>query len=61
MKNKLSLKEQDEWEDYFKDYKKEVTKLKDEIDKTYNEIDQMVYKLYGLSKDEIAIVEESLK
>ena len=28
---------------------------------TDNEINQMVYKLYGLNKDEVAIVEESLK
>ena len=60
-KKKLSLKEQDEWEDYFKDYKKELQKLKDEIEKTDNEINQMVYKLYGLSKEDITVVEGSLK
>ena len=32
--------------------------LKSEIDKTDKEIDQMVYELYGLSDEEIAIVEE---
>jgi len=31
--------------------------LKSEIDKTDNEIDQMVYQLYGLTEDEIKIVE----
>ena len=29
-KKKISLKEQDEWEDYFNDYKKDLLKLKDE-------------------------------
>jgi len=39
----------------------ESAKLEDEIRKTDNEIDQLVYKLYGLTKEEISIVEESLK
>ena len=60
-KKKISLKEQDEWEDYFNNYKKELLKLKDEIDKTDNEINQMVYKLYGLTDEEIGVVEESLR
>jgi len=38
-----------------------LTLLKDRIDKTDKEIDQMVYKLYGLTPEEIKIVEESLK
>ena len=35
--------------------------LKTEIDKTDREIDQMVYELYGLSEEEIKIVENSIK
>jgi len=31
----------------------------DEIDRTDKEIDQMVYALYGLTEEEIGIVEES--
>ena len=60
-KKKLSLKEQDEWEDYFNEYKKDLSNLKNDIEKTDNEINQMVYKLYDLSKEEIQIIEESLK
>ena len=33
--------------------------LKKEIDKTDKEIDQMVYELYGLTEEEINIVEEA--
>jgi len=55
-KKKISLKELDEWEDYFNDYKKELSNLKDKIEKTDNEINQMVYKLYGISKEEIRII-----
>jgi len=60
-KIKLSLKLQDEWEDYFSSYKKEINKLQFKINKTDNEIDQMVYELYGLTDEEIKIVEESSK
>ncbi len=60
-KIELKLKEQDEWQDYFETYKKELIELKQKIDLTDNEIDQMVYKLYGLTPEEIRIVEESLK
>jgi len=60
-KKKLSLKEQDEWEDYFNEYKKDLSNLKNNIEKTDNEINQMVYKQYGLSKEEIQIIKESLR
>lgn len=60
-KNKLSLKEQDEWEDYFNEYKKDLLNLKNQIEKTDNEINNMVYKLYGLTKEDIKVIEESLK
>ena len=57
----LNLKQKDEWEDYFENYKKELSDLKEKIDKTDSEIDKMVYTLYGLNEKEIKIVEESLK
>lgn len=60
-KVELSLKDQDEWEDYFNDYKKEVLELKSQIDKTDKEIDQMVYDLYGLTKKEVGVVEGGVK
>jgi hypothetical protein len=39
----------------------ESAKLEEEIKKTDAQIDEIVYKLYGLNKKEIAIVEASLK
>jgi type I restriction-modification system DNA methylase subunit len=59
-KIKLSLVQQDEWEEYFNAYKSEVNQLQSEIEKTDKEIDQMVYELYGLTEEEIKIVEESV-
>ena len=48
-----------EWMEVFETKKKEAIELKAEIDRTDKEIDQMVYELYGLSEEEIAIVENS--
>jgi len=46
-----------EWKAIFDNDKTLTCKLKDEITKTDKEIDKMVYVLYGLNEDEIAIVE----
>ncbi len=53
----LSLAQQDEWEDYFSQYKADCNALSAQIAATDKEIDRMVYDLYGLSDDEIKVVE----
>lgn len=58
---KLSLSDEAEWEDYFTEQKQKAQTLKSEIDKTDREIDRMVYELYGLTEEEIGIVEGSTK
>lgn len=58
-KIKLSLADEAEWEEYFNAESKKVLELKSKIDATDKEIDQMVYKLYDLTEEEIAIVEKS--
>jgi hypothetical protein len=58
-KIKLSLSEEAEWEDYFLQESKKALALKTDIDSTDKEIDQMVYVLYGLTEEEIGIVENS--
>ena len=55
---RFTLEQQDEWEEYFNSYKNEINQLQTEINTTDKEIDQMVYELYGLSEEEIEIVEE---
>jgi protein tyrosine/serine phosphatase len=55
----LTLKEQDEWEEYFESYQKELLELQAHIDARDNEIDKMVYELYGLTEDEISIIENN--
>ncbi len=57
----LSLSQESEWMNYFKEQKQKAIELKAEIDKTDKEIDQMVYELYGLTTEEIEIVESSFK
>jgi len=59
-KIKLTLTQQDEWEEYFNAYKNEIVELQKTIDETDKEIDQMVYELYGLTNEEIAIVENEM-
>ena len=54
----LSLKQQDEWEEYFLDYKTECNSLSAEILATDKEIDALVYGLYGLTEEEIRIIEK---
>ena len=53
----LTLMQQDEWEEYFEAYQKELLDLKRKIDDTDKEIDKMVYELYRLNDDEVALVE----
>jgi len=57
-KVKLSLSQKAEWEDYFLQESKKALALKTDIDTTDKEIDAMVYELYGLSVEEIGIVEK---
>ena len=58
-KVQLSLSEEAEWMQYFNEQKGRVQKLKSQIEQINKEIDQMVYKLYDLTEEEIAIVEKS--
>ncbi|MGL2992905.1 Eco57I restriction-modification methylase domain-containing protein [Flavobacterium sp. TSSA_36] len=58
-KIKLSLSQEAEWEDYFSQEQQKAVALKQQIDTTDAAIDQMVYALYGLTEEEIAIVENS--
>lgn len=58
-KIKLSLSEEGEWEDYFLQEQQKALEIKAKIEATDKEIDQMVYELYGLTPEEIEIVENS--
>ena len=57
-KMKLSLIQQDEWEDYFNQYREACNQLSSQIAQTDNEIDQRVFDLYGLTQEEREIVME---
>ncbi|MDD3007919.1 MAG: N-6 DNA methylase [Arcobacter sp.] len=46
-----------DWKALFENDKKEVLEIQNQINQTDKEIDQMVYKLYDLTQDEIKIVE----
>ena len=52
LKIKLSLSQEAEWEEYFRSEAAKLNAIK-------SQIDGMVYALYGLSDEEISIVEQS--
>lgn len=58
-KIKMSLSDEAEWEDYFLAEQTKVQAIQQQITQTDHEIDQMVYQLYDLTDDEIAIIEAS--
>ena len=58
-KIKLTLAQQDEWEDYFNQYADACRQITAQITATDHEIDLRVYQLYGLTDEEIKTIEES--
>ncbi|MEE9408918.1 MAG: TaqI-like C-terminal specificity domain-containing protein [Polaribacter sp.] len=56
---KLTKLQEMEWMEVFEVKKAEAQTIKTQIDQTDKEIDAMVYELYGLTDDEIKIVENS--
>jgi hypothetical protein len=57
---KLTKTAEIEWLEVFETKRSEAQALKTDIDKTDAEIEQMVYKLYELTDEEIAVVEGSV-
>jgi hypothetical protein len=55
----LSAIQKDEVQEYFETYQKQAVATKNQIIATDKQIDAMVYELYGLSEEEIEIVENS--
>jgi hypothetical protein len=58
-KEKLTKLQEMDWMEVFEVKKAEAQTIKTQIDQTDKEIDAMVYELYGLTEDEILIVENS--
>jgi hypothetical protein len=57
----LTLKQQDEWEEYFNEYKTECRNFVNQINATDKEIDALVYGLYGLTEEKIEVIETTAK
>ena len=56
-KIKLTLIQESEWLGFFEQERQKALAIKNEIDSTDAEIDKMIYGLYGLSEEEVRIVE----
>jgi seryl-tRNA synthetase len=55
----ISLNEEAKWLQYFKEQKEKTKELESKISQLDNEMDKIVYELYGLTEDEINIVENA--
>ena len=58
-KIKLSLSEESEWEEFFNKESMKALEILNSINEVDKEIDKMVYDLYGLTKEEIEIIQNS--
>ncbi len=56
-KIKLTLSEESDWEDFFLAEQQKALSVQREITITDKKIDTMVYELYGLNEEEIAVIE----
>ena len=59
-KTKLSLNNQDEWEEYFSSSVKQLSELSDKISSLDNLIDNEIYKLHDISDEEKKIIDETI-
>ena len=55
----MSLSEESEWEEFFNKESMKALEILNSISEVDKEIDKMVYDLYGLTKEEIEIIENS--
>jgi len=58
-KIKLSLSGESEWEEFFNKESMKALEILNSINELDKEIDKMVYDLYGLTKEEIEIIQNS--
>lgn len=58
-KIKLTLVQQDEWEEYFKQYAEACQAIAQQISDTDGDIDTRVFELYGLTPEEREVVLKS--
>jgi hypothetical protein len=56
----VPVRERGEWEEYLRDNTRQVQALTAEIETAEREIDRLVYAAFGLTPEEIAIVEASI-
>lgn len=57
LKVELTLSQKADWEHYFDQEKNKAVQIQSQITSTDQEIDRMVYELYGLTEEEIKIIE----
>lgn len=56
----LNLNEKEQLQNWIKQKQKNIISLNDKLEDKVKQIDEKVYKLYGLTKEEINIIEEEI-
>ena len=59
-KNKMPLDEQDQWNEYLQKNKSKLVDLRNEIESVENELDELVYGLYCVTKKEKRLIEQNI-
>ena len=59
-KIRLTLQQQEEWEEYFIDKKDLMLKNLEKINQLESDVNSIIYKLYGLNENEIKLIENNL-
>jgi len=60
-KREIPLKERGEWQELFQEQQSEIERLTAEIVRLEEELNAAVYAVYGLSEEEIALIEQETK
>lgn len=61
LKVEIPVKDRNDWEKYLAEKSAEVAKLTAEIQAAEREIDTVVYELFGLTPDEITLLEGTIE
>ena len=59
-KIKLTLSEQDGWEEYFENKKNKILENINDLNKIESELDELIYQTYNLTESEIKIIENEI-
>lgn len=57
LKSPLSLKQQDEWEEYFTEYKNQINQISKKLEENEKKLNRLIYNIYSLNQADINLIE----